>query len=64
MFDYKVFARAYQICFNKIVGTGIGYKGDTEDPDVGDERDKVDAAKTNNSCNYVYYISYRAIFNN
>lgn len=51
LFDYKIFARLYQFCFNKVVGTGIGYKDDNEDPDVGGERDKVDAAK-NRSCNY------------
>lgn len=51
LFDYKIFARLYQFGFNKVVGTGIGYKDDNEDPDVGGERDKVDAAK-NRSCNY------------
>lgn len=54
LFDYKVFARLYQFGFNQIVGTGVGYKGDFEDPDVGDERDKVDAAKSKNSCNYIF----------
>lgn len=51
LFDYKVFARLYQMGFNKIVGTGIGYKDDNEDPDIGGERDKVDAAKSR-SCKY------------
>lgn len=46
LFDYKVFAHLYQMIFNKIVGTGIGYKDDNEDPDIGGERDKVDAAKS------------------
>lgn len=50
LFDYKIFARLYQFCFNKIIGTDVGYKGDFEDPDIGDERDKVDAAKNINSC--------------
>lgn len=51
LFDYKIFARLYQFVFNTIVGTGIGYKKDDEDPDVGGERDKVDAAKSR-SCNF------------
>lgn len=46
LFDYKIFARLYQLSFNAIVGSGEGYKDDNEDPDVGGERDKVDAAKT------------------
>lgn len=51
LFDYKIFARLYQLVFNTILGTGIGYKNDDEDPDVGGERDKVDAAKSR-SCNF------------
>ncbi|KAL5235297.1 hypothetical protein ACI65C_002707 [Semiaphis heraclei] len=46
LFDYKIFHRLYQFVFNKIIGTGISYKEMNEDPDVGGERDKVDAAKT------------------
>ncbi|XP_050431314.1 phospholipid-transporting ATPase ABCA3-like isoform X2 [Adelges cooleyi] len=45
LMDYKVFARMYQFIFNTIVGSGVSYKDDDEDPDVGGERDKVDAAK-------------------
>lgn len=50
LFDYKVFAYLYQLGFNLIYGTGIVYKDDNEDPDIGGERDKVDAAKSH-SCN-------------
>lgn len=50
-FDYKIFFRLYQYGFNAIVGTGIGFKEDTEDPDINGERDKVSAAKT--KCNYL-----------
>lgn len=51
LFDYKIFHRIYQFVFNKIIGTGVSYKDMNEDPDVGGERDKVDAAKSlsNNS---------------
>lgn len=49
LFDYKIFARLYQFGFNKILGTGVGYKEDNEDPDIGGERDKVDAAKSRSS---------------
>lgn len=49
LFDYKVFARLYQLIFNQIVGTGVGFKDDNEDPDIGNERDKVDAAKCHSS---------------
>jgi hypothetical protein len=35
--------------FNKIIGSGIGYKDENEDPDIGGERDKVDAAKSHSS---------------
>ncbi|VVC36008.1 Hypothetical protein CINCED_3A013120 [Cinara cedri] len=45
LFDYKIFARLYQLGFNLIYGTGVVYKDDNEDPDIGGERDKVDAAK-------------------
>ncbi|XP_050548488.1 uncharacterized protein LOC126910146, partial [Daktulosphaira vitifoliae] len=45
LMDYKVFSTCYQFIFNKIVGSGESYKDDNEDPDVGGERDKVDAAK-------------------
>lgn len=45
-FDYKIFHRLHQFVFNKIIGTGVSYKDMNEDPDVGGERDKVDAAKT------------------
>lgn len=67
LFDYKVFAYLYQLGFNLIYGTGIVYKDDNEDPDIGGERDKVDAAKIH-SCNskvllkiyhkwkYLYYV--------
>jgi len=46
LFDYKIFHRLHQFVFNKIIGTGVSYKDMNEDPDVGGERDKVDAAKT------------------
>jgi len=49
LFDYKIFQRLHQIIFNKIIGTGISYKDVNEDPDVGGERDKVDAAKIHSS---------------
>lgn len=45
LFDYKIFARIYMFGFNKIVGTGVSYKSDNEDPDVSRERDKVNADK-------------------
>ena len=35
--------------FNKIIGTGVSYIDENEDPDIGGERDKVDAAKTRSS---------------
>lgn len=50
LFDYKIFASLQQLGFNLIYGTGIVYKDDNEDPDIGGERDKVDAAKIH-SCN-------------
>lgn len=37
------------MAFNTIIGSGIGYKDEDEDPDVGGERDKVDAAKSRSS---------------
>ncbi|XP_060852919.1 phospholipid-transporting ATPase ABCA3-like isoform X2 [Rhopalosiphum padi] len=49
LFDYKIFHRLYQFVFNEIIGTGVSYKDVNEDPDVGGERDKVDAAKTHSS---------------
>lgn len=49
MIDYKIFHGLYQFVFNKIIGTGDSYKDVNEDPDVGGERDKVDAAKTHSS---------------
>ncbi|XP_026811930.1 ATP-binding cassette sub-family A member 3-like isoform X2 [Rhopalosiphum maidis] len=49
LFDYKIFHRLYQFAFNEIIGTGVSYKDVNEDPDVGGERDKVDAAKTHSS---------------
>lgn len=51
LFDYKVFANLYRFCFNAIVGTDIDYKGDFEDPDVCNEKARVDSAKTKHSCN-------------
>lgn len=47
LFDYKIFARLYQFGFNIIVGTGINDIDDNDDPDIGAERDKVDAFKKN-----------------
>lgn len=65
LLDYKVFACVYQCCFNLVIGTDVGYKGDTEDPDVDHEREKVDAAKTNILCDYIALTFYQlAIFNN
>lgn len=49
LIDYKIFHRLYQFVFNKIIGTGDSYKDVNEDPDVGGERDKVDAAKTHSN---------------
>jgi len=49
LIDYKIFHRLYQFVFNKIIGTGKSYRDVNEDPDVGGERDKVDAAKTHSS---------------
>ncbi|XP_025190796.1 ATP-binding cassette sub-family A member 3-like isoform X2 [Melanaphis sacchari] len=49
LFDYKIFHQIYQFVFNKIIGTGVSYKDVNEDPDVGGERDKVDAAKTHSN---------------
>lgn len=57
LFDYKVFARLYQYCFNKIAGTDPGYKGDFIDPDVDKEIARVDAAKNNFSSNLIEQIS-------
>lgn len=51
LFDYKVFANLYRLYFNATVGTDIGYKDDFEDPDVCDEKDRVNLAKTKDSCN-------------
>lgn len=51
LFDYKVFARLYQLCFNIIVGTDSRYNDDFEDSDVDDEKKKVIAAQTKSSCN-------------
>ncbi|CAH1731091.1 unnamed protein product [Aphis gossypii] len=45
LFDYKIFNRLYQYAFNKIIGTGVSYRDVNEDPDVGSERDRVNAAK-------------------
>lgn len=54
LFDYKVFANMYQFCFNAIVGTDIGYKGDFEDPDVSNEKSRVDSAKMKHTCNITF----------
>jgi len=49
LFDYKVFARLYQLILNTFIGTGDSYRDDSEDSDVSDEKDKVDAAKIKSS---------------
>lgn len=64
LFDYKVFGRVYQYFFNTVIGTDIGYKGDIKDLNVCDERYIVDAASTDNLCNYVTYDFYLAIIKN
>lgn len=46
LFDYKIFARIHQYGSNVIFGTSIGDKEINEDPDIIDEKKKVDAAKT------------------
>lgn len=46
LFDNKIFHRLYQSIFNKIYDTGVSYRDINEDPDVGSERKKVGAAKT------------------
>lgn len=45
LFDYKVFACLYQLILNTFIGTGDNYRNNSEDSDVTDEKDKVDAAK-------------------
>lgn len=59
LFEYKIFARLYQLGFNSIVGTDVDNKDNFEDPDVSVERDHVKAAITrsrssrNNICQQV-----------
>lgn len=47
LFDYKVFARLYQLFLNKIIGTDIGYTDESIDPNVKDEKNRVNLAKNN-----------------
>lgn len=49
LFDYKIFNWLYQYAFNIIIGTGDSYRDVNEDPDVGSERDRVNAAKNHSS---------------
>jgi len=49
LFDYKIFHPLYWYLFHKIYGAGVSYRDVNEDPDVGSERDKVNAAKTHSS---------------
>lgn len=54
LYDFKIFTRSYQYGCNVIYGTGTGYKENNEDPDISEEKAKVDSEKTH-PCNYVIW---------